>query len=116
MRPPTLGATPPKAWRSWNAFALEIDERRIYEQAVVLAKAGPGGTPSLLQLSYNEVGVDDGWQSCTGHKGTWHSSQGEPLVDAAKFPDLRTFIARVRELGVKVGWYLNTCWCCCFIL
>ena len=77
----------------------------------MLAKAGPGGTPSLLQLGYNEVGVDDGWQSCTGHRGTWHSSQGEPLVDAAKFPNLRTFIARVRELGVKVGWYLNTCWC-----
>ena len=111
MRPPTLGATPPKAWRSWNAFALDVDERRIYEQAIALSQPGPNGAPSLLQLGYNEVGIDDGWQSCTGHKGTWHSAAGAPLVDNAKFSDLRALVARVHAIGVKVGWYVNTCWC-----
>ena len=36
---------------------------------------------------------------------------GAPLVDNAKFSDLRALVARVHAIGVKVGWYVNTCWC-----
>lgn len=107
-----MAARPPMGWRSWNAFGLRIDQQLMLRQAAALAASGPFGTPSLASLGYGEIGVDDGWQACgLGKAGTWHSESGMPLVNKTAFPSLRRLVSQSHHLGVRVGWYVNTCWC-----
>lgn len=98
-------------WRSWNAHQLGTNQSRIEEQIAALLRPGPEGGPSLFALGYNDVGVDDGWQLCHRYRGTWHTARGEPAVDTHKFPSLRSMVAAAHAKRVKVGWYLNNCWC-----
>jgi len=109
---PIVGARPLLGWRSWNAFALNIDEHVVLRQAAALTKPGPRGQPSLLDLGYSDLGVDDGWQACgLGYGGSWHSASGKPLVNRTRFPSLARLVRKTHALGVKLGWYLNGCWC-----
>ena len=39
---------------------------KILAQARALTASPPGGGPSLKELGYMVVGVDDGWQACGG--------------------------------------------------
>lgn len=84
-------------------------------QATALAQKTPtkdNSSPSLLALGFNEIGIDDGWQACgAGSNGTFHSASGETLVNRDRFPDLQRMTGRASELGVKMGWYHNNCWC-----
>lgn len=110
-----IASTPPMGWRSWNSFLLEVDEAKMLAQAQALAQKTPTTSPSsmtLLALGFDEIGIDDGWQSCgAGLNGTFHSVSGETLVNRDRFPDLQRMTARASELGVKMGWYHNNCWC-----
>jgi hypothetical protein len=54
----------------------------------------------------------DNWQEC-GHYGpqgyTFHSEEGRPLVNPARFPDFINMTTYAHSLGLTAGWYGNNC-------
>jgi alpha-galactosidase len=108
-----LALTPPRGWRSWNLMLLNVSQRSVLAQAAALAKEYPDLGPSLLQLNYSEIGIDDGWQECgVGVNGTFHDASGRAIWDATKFPDARAMVKEAEETyGVGIGWYGNNCEC-----
>jgi hypothetical protein len=68
---------------------------------------------SLLDLGFDNCGLDDNWQACgTGTKGTFYDGvTGRPLVNLTTFPSLKGMAAHGHKAGLNVGWYLNTCIC-----
>jgi alpha-galactosidase len=96
--------TPPRGWRSWNAFRSDINETIIEAQVDVLVKSG------LLAAGYGEVGIDEGWEGCgRGVNGSYHDKDGSPLVNMTRFPSLSGLVKRARAKGVGIGIYMNGC-------
>ena len=65
-----------------------------------------GKPTSLLDLGYNNVGLDDNWQKCgtlNGQRG-FHAADGTPLIDTEKFPSMSGMTAHGHKLGLRVGW------------
>jgi hypothetical protein len=71
------------------------------------------GVPtSLLDLGYNYIGLDDGYQACgQGVNGSFYTSDGDPVINTTKFPNLAEMVATAHGMGLKAGWYLNNCIC-----
>ncbi|CAK0838856.1 unnamed protein product [Prorocentrum cordatum] len=111
-----LGITPPRGWRSWNAFLNAATQEKQIAQMVALADESrlvDGSPTSLRDLGYDTVGLDDSWQDCgAGLNHSFHSPDGWPLVNKAKFPDLEQMNRFARSRGLHSGWYLNSCDCC----
>ena len=56
---------------------------------------------------YVNVGLDDGWQSCgAGWNGSFHTKAGEPIIDKAKFPDMKAMVDKAHSLSLRAGWYM----------
>jgi len=56
------------------------------------------------------VGLDDNWQQCGkyGPNGyTFHSEEGRPIVNPARFPDFQNMTNYAHSLGLTAGWYGN---------
>ena len=58
-------------WRSWNAFGANINDKTFRTAVdVITAKVwempGQTGKVSLADLGYNRVGIDEGWENCSG--------------------------------------------------
>ena len=105
-----LARTPPLGWRSWNAYGGSVTQAKM--EAVMHAFADESRGFSLKSLGYEFVGLDDGWQKCgAGVNGSFHTAEGDPIIDATKFPDMKAMVAKAHELGLKAGWYLNNCIC-----
>ena len=111
-----LARTPPMGWRSWNYYACEISAHVFERQVDALAdrsRSVDGAPTSLADLGYRTVGIDDCWQDCTSPRslnGSYHSATGEPLVDAARFPNgLRGLSDYATARGIGLGWYGNNC-------
>jgi len=107
---------PPMGWRSWNYYACEISAEIFERQIDALAdrsRAVNGKATSLADLGYNTVGIDDCWQDCLSPKslnGSYHDADGNPLVDATRFPDgLRALADKATKKGIGLGWYGNNC-------
>jgi hypothetical protein len=69
---------------------------------------------SLASVGYTDVGLDDVWQKCGsyGPEGyTYHDAFGNPVVDTAKFPDMKAMTDAAHDLNLTVGWYGNNCAC-----
>jgi hypothetical protein len=52
----------------------------------------------------------DNWQACGsyGPQGyTYHSAQGQPLVNTNRFPDFKNMTDYAHSLGLTAGWYAN---------
>lgn len=96
--------TPPAAW---------IDQHRLEVSAeVIMAQTDALVSSGLLQSGYEEIGVDDGWQDCgAGVNGSFHDADGRPLVNKTRFPDVKGMVEKANSRGVKMGWYMNNCWC-----
>jgi hypothetical protein len=51
---------------------------------------------SLLDMGYNHVGIDEGWENCSGtdpnHGLRQHDEQGFPLITHNKFPDFKALV------------------------
>jgi alpha-galactosidase len=114
--PNALGRTPPRGWRSWNAFCMQINQTRILAQAAGLARRmhSIDGVPtSLLDLGYDTAGIDDGWSACgAGVNGSYHDSNGNPIIDLTRFPDMAGLVRTARtQYNVSMGWYMNCCGC-----
>ena len=62
----------------------------------------------------NDAGLDDVWQKCGkyGPNGyTYHDANGAPVVDEAKFPDMKAMTDVAHSLNLTAGWYGNNCDC-----
>lgn len=133
-----LSDVPPMGWRSWNLFAQRNDDstmREMMHAFVDKSRLVDGKPTSLLDIGYLSVGMDDGFQrcNCSSPQGpyphsltnvscsvndcragrcTWHNqSDGTPMIDTVRFPDLKGLVAYGHSLGLAMGFYLNTCIC-----
>ena len=72
-----------------------------------------GTWSSLCDLGYCNVGLDDGWQQCKSHAAAmhYHDSEGRPVVDTKRFPNLKALTDHAHDLGLTAGWYHNNCIC-----
>ena len=70
---------------------------------------------SLADAGYSRVGIDEGWENCSGsdanHGLRQHDVDGFPMVNTLKFPDLKWLVDYGHSRSVKMGWYLNGCAC-----
>lgn len=134
-----IGLTPPRGWRSWNAFDC-LEDKTIITQAhmhaqmvaaVDKSRMVDGKPTSLADLGFDWISMDDGWQQCNcsvrqdldpslpkcdgdlcfGGHCSWHDKDGNPLVRKSRFPDMKALVDFGHSLGLKVGTYLNTCIC-----
>eukprot|EP01050_Picozoa_sp_SAG11_P003721 SAG11_NODE_217_length_12229_cov_9.152185_19_plen_277_part_00 len=116
-----LALAPPLGWRSWNQIGL-FDTNHTAMEDIFRLMAGKsfGGPKSLVQLGYDRAGVDDGWQQCAANSngfvppygyGYHDNSTGMPIVNLAKFPDMKAMTKYAKTLGIKPGWYGNNCYC-----
>ena len=100
----SLATKPPMGWRSWNHFLNQVSQDKIAAQVEALTTRF-GGKPSLLEVGYSRVGIDDGWQDChRGVNGTFHNASGFPLIND-KFPNMGAMNAEAHAKGVMMGWY-----------
>ena len=104
-------------WRSWNLFGDNVNQPLIESQMdglVSRTRKVNGEFKSLLDLGYNDIGLDDAWQLC-GHYGpnkyTYHDELGNPIVDTNVFPDFNKMTDYAHSLGLTAGWYANNCIC-----
>lgn len=100
-----LAEKPPMGWRSWNTFRTEISDKLMLAQVHALKHSG------LLAAGYAEIGIDDGWQACTGADGSFHDTAGHPIVNETIFPDMLSMTRQAHALGVQMGFYMNNCYC-----
>lgn len=107
--------TPPMGWRSWNAFWLDVNQEKVQHVIDAITERTrlvDGVRTSLADLGYTDVGLDDGWQACgAGVNGSFHDADGHPLINTTAFPDMKQFTDYGHRHGLKMGWYMNTCYC-----
>ena len=110
-----VGLTPPLGWRSYNAFGGTVSQSMMNEmmEAMVDRSRSVGGKPtSLLDLGYDRIGLDGGWNQCFAENHTFHwASDGRPVWIEDLFPDPKAMVAKAHGLGLSPGWYLNNCGC-----
>ena len=115
-----LALTPPLGWRSWNFFQGAISDPLIRGQVdALLTKravrdcAAPDicteAPLSLVELGYDHVGIDDGWQACDSYTTSdgspaFHDATGKVNVNLTLFPDLKALTAYAAAKEVKLGW------------
>ena len=115
-----LVKSPPMGWRSWNAFGPGITNATFVAAIdAITAKLWEvdGKMVSLADVGYLRVGIDEGWENCSGpdpNNGLrQHDEAGFPMVNTDKFPDLKWLVdyghAKVRACrrgkspGAKAG-------------
>ena len=60
-----MGMTPPRGWRSWDAFENSVNQTLQQNQVDAMvdrSRTVDGKITSLLELGYNRIGLDDAWQ------------------------------------------------------
>jgi alpha-galactosidase len=98
---PLLAPTPPMGWNSWDAYAQNITEAQVKENADFVAKR-------LKQYGWNYIVIDEGWYlpdpgpSTQVNRGFVMDAYGRFLPSAARFP------SAANGAGFKaVGDYLH---------
>lgn len=92
---PTIAATPPMGWNSWNMFGHAVNEDAVRSTAEALRDLG------MQELGYNYIVVDDCW-SVKGKR----DGNGDLIADPAKFPSGMAALADyLHSLGFKFGIY-----------
>ena len=102
-----LGLRPPLGWRSWYLFKSTPTQSRfmpILSGMVNRSRKVDGKPTSLLDLGYKDVGLDNGWQSCTGDKYMYHNESGYPIVNQQRFPSMSNMTAHAHSLGLTMSW------------
>ena len=109
--------TPPAGWRHWTQWNGAISQEIIEGNIRALADRSrmiDGAHASLADIGYSDAGIDDGWMKCGSYgpeKYRYHSSDGDPVIDAAKFSDLSHLTELAHSLNLTAGWYGNACGC-----
>ena len=110
-----LGLLPPMGWRSWNCFHANVDQAKmegIMDAMVDRSRLVDGKPTSLLDLGYDNCGLDDNWQACgAGALKGFHDTEGNPIVNTKLFPNMSAMTEYGHKLGLRVGWYMNNCIC-----
>jgi hypothetical protein len=129
-----LGLAPPMGWSANNAwhwiYGQDVMEAS-YEALASRSRSVDGKPTSMADVGYINANVDDAWQSCdyqcsahhgnppkfpagqcgTGVNGTYHNASGWPLVNTTRYPDMKAMTAKAHSLGLRAGFYMNTCEC-----
>ena len=80
-----IAPTPPMGWNSWDAYAQNITEAQVRENASFVAKR-------LKRYGWNYIVIDEGWYlpdpgpSTQENKGFVMDAEGRFLPSAARFP------------------------------
>ncbi|HEX3662555.1 MAG TPA: glycoside hydrolase family 27 protein [Acidobacteriaceae bacterium] len=88
---PTLAATPPMGWNSWNHFAGRVTAADV--RAATDAMVADG----MRDAGYIYVNIDDTWEGP-------RNAQGE-ITTNSKFPDMKALADYVHSKGMKLGIY-----------
>jgi alpha-galactosidase len=103
--------SPPMGWRSWNCYGADVNQSLMEAVMSTVARPYRNGR-SLASFGYRDVGLDDAWQKCgAGVHGGFHDSDGNPIVDVRRFPDMKAMVDHAHALGLTAGWYGNNCIC-----
>jgi len=86
-----LSLTPPMGWNSWNAWAGNIDQKKMQAAADSFFKSG------LAAHGYAYVNIDDTWED-------GRTASGE-ITSNRKFPSMPALANYVHAHGLKVGLY-----------
>ena len=88
---PTVAATPPMGWNSWNYFAEKVDDKGIRAAADQMVATG------MKDAGYIYVNIDDTWEGKRDASGVLHTN--------SKFPDMKALADYVHSKGLKIGIY-----------
>ena len=88
---PTLAATPPMGWNSWNHFAGRVNDADVRAAADALVSTG------MRDAGYIYVNIDDTWEGQRDAQGVIHTND--------KFPDMKALADYVHSKGLKLGIY-----------
>lgn len=88
---PTLAATPPMGWNSWNHFATKIDDATVRAEADAMVRSG------MRDAGYTYVNIDDSWEGSRDANGEIQTN--------SRFPDMKALADYVHARGLKLGIY-----------
>ena len=88
---PTLAATPPMGWNSWNHFARNVNDADVRAAADTIVSSG------MRDAGYIYVNIDDTWQGQRDAQSVIHTND--------KFPDMKALADYVHSKGLKLGIY-----------
>jgi len=88
---PSVAATPPMGWNSWNHFADKIDDATVRTQADAMVSSG------MRDAGYVYINIDDTWEAERDAQGVIHANK--------KFPDMKALADYVHGKGLKLGIY-----------
>ena len=88
---PTLAATPPMGWNSWNHFACKVTAADVRSAADAISTNG------MKQAGYVYVNIDDCWQGTRDEAGR--------IQPNSKFGDMKALVDYVHGKGLKIGIY-----------
>jgi hypothetical protein len=93
-----LAATPPMAWRTYNAqyLGMVMDESMMRESIDALTlrnRTVDGVRTSLWDIGYRQAGIDGGSELCAPDKHSHHDAAGNPAINTALFPDMAGLVA-----------------------
>lgn len=110
--PNSLGATPMRGWRSWQAVGNGVNQATMHSAMEGLAKRRGDDGKSLADFGYTDVGLDGGYFDIgAGVGGSCHNAGGHMIVDVAKFPSLRNMTRKAHALNLTASWYLSADGC-----
>jgi alpha-galactosidase len=91
-----LAQVPPMGWNSWNAYQLQIDERKIRSMADAMIARG------MKDAGYEYVVVDAGW------KAKSRDAEGRLVADPIRFPSgIKMLSEYVHGKGLRFGIYTD---------
>jgi alpha-galactosidase len=88
---PTLAATPPMGWSTWNHFHHDISDALIRAQADAMVASG------MRDAGYLYVNIDGGWQGYRDAAGVLHPN--------SNFPNMKALGDYIHSKGLKFGLY-----------
>ena len=88
---PSVAATPPMGWNSWNHFAGKINDATVRAQADAMVSSG------MRDAGYIYINIDDTWEAERDAQGVIHAN--------SKFPDMKALADYVHGKGLKLGIY-----------
>lgn len=88
---PTVAATPPMGWNSWNHFADKVNEADVKAAADAMVSSG------MKAAGYEYINIDDTWEGQRDAQGF--------IQPNSKFPDMKGLADYVHARGLKLGIY-----------
>jgi alpha-galactosidase len=110
-----LAQTPPLGWNSWNAYGLQVNDKKVREAADAMVSKG------LAAHGYSYINIDDGWekghaiadvpgsnllllQNLMPERNAGRAKDGRILTNR-RFPDMKALADYIHSRGLKFGIY-----------